>query len=76
MSVAPMPFSIAPANLTRIDDHPKGHTKHSIDSDATQERQTIFHPTNGEESLRYLISHINGTREQSRKILGKSHDVA
>jgi uncharacterized protein (TIGR03546 family) len=76
MSVAPMPFSIATANLTRIDDHSEGPMRHSIDSNSTQETQTIFHPTNGEESLRYLISHINGTREQSRKILGKSHDVA
>ena len=76
MSVAPMPFPISTANLTRMDDHSKGPAKHSIESDATQETQMIFHPTNGEESLRYLISHINGTREQSRKILGKSHDVA
>ena len=76
MSVAPMPLSTPTANLTRVDDHSKGLAKYSNESNGTQETQTIFHPTNGEESLRYLISHINGTREQSRKIPGKSHDVA
>jgi len=76
MSVANMPFTISNANVTRVDNHFEDQAKHTAESTAAQEKQPIYHPTNGEESLRYLISHINGTREQSRKVLGKSHDVA
>jgi hypothetical protein len=72
MAVANMPpaQSIDGKN-GRSDPSPKPVVGHmaSITMDAGHSH---FYPTNREESLKYLLSHINHARESNRKPSGKS----